>query len=207
MSKKEKEITPHIIEPFKAGNTVIRRYEEEFTDEIGNIAIKTYVDFKDKKGKLNERFLLYVKWLENKKELVGKEKEEFLKSFHKPLTELDYDYYDGYLLYYFKHNNSLYLAWIYDSYNENNKTYENYIIFELNDTAEISIEGNATPFKEDSFETRIQEVYKKKMIKNYFYYKMYYDCQTGFFNEKVYVGKLAKYLCHIYIDEYTKVEE
>lgn len=207
MSKKEKEIISHIIEPFKSGNTIIRRYEEWFEDIVGNTSVSTYVDFTDKKGKLNERFLLYVNWIKNKTELVGKEKEEFLKSYFTPIEELDHDYYDGYLLYYFRHNNNMYLSWLYDSYHKDGKTYEDYMIFELNEDAELSVDNSATPFKEDTFETRIQEVYKKKMIKNYYYYKMYYDVKTKFLNEKVYIGKKAKYLCHLYIDEYTKVEE
>ncbi len=53
MSKKEKEVNPHIIEPFKSGNTIIRRYEEWFEDIVGNTSVSTYVDFTDKKGKLN----------------------------------------------------------------------------------------------------------------------------------------------------------
>lgn len=206
-NKKEKEIIPHIIEPFRHGNTIIRKYEEFFEDEVGNSSINTYVDFKDKKGKINERFLLYVSWLKNKTELLGKEKEEFIKSFHNPIDELDNDYYDGYLLYYFEHNSNIYLAYVYDNYHKEGKTYEEFMIFELNEEAELSDNHSATPFTEDSFETRMQELYRKKMIKNYYYYKMYYDTQTKFLNEKVYVGKRAKYLCHLYIDQHVKIKE
>ncbi len=207
MSKKEKEIIPHIIEPFKSGNTIVNKYEEFFEDNVGNAAIKTYVDFKDKKGKLNERFLLYVNWQQNKTELAGKDKSKFIENLFNPITELDNDYYDGYLNYYFKHNNSIFLAYIYQSYVENKKSYLSYMIFELTDNAELSVNESATPFKEDSFEERMQQLYKKKMIKDYYFYTMYYDMESKFSNEKVYIGKKAKYLCHLYIDQYTKIEE
>ncbi len=131
MSKKEKEVNPHIIEPFKSGNTIIRRYEEWFEDIVGNTSVSTYVDFKDKKGKLNERFLLYVNWMKNKTELVGKEKSKFIDNLFNPITELDNDYYDGYLNYYFKHNNSIFLAYIYESEVKNNKSFLIYMVFDL----------------------------------------------------------------------------
>ncbi len=207
MSKKEKEVNPHIIEPFKSGNTIIRRYEEWFEDIVGNTSVSTYVDFTDKKGKLNERFLLYVNWMKNKTELVGKEKSKFIENLFNPITELDNDYYDGYLNYYFKHNNSIFLAYIYESEVKNNKSYLSYMVFELTENSELSVDESATPFMDEGFEERMQQLYKKKMIKDYYFYTMYYDMESKFVNEKVYIGKKAKYLCHLYIDQYTKIEE
>lgn len=49
--------------PYKNGNKVVRSYTEDFTDKVGNKANITYVDFKDKKGRLNERFVMFVKWV------------------------------------------------------------------------------------------------------------------------------------------------
>ena len=39
------------------------RDEEEFVDKVGNRAIITYIDYEDKKGKVFERIVRYVKWL------------------------------------------------------------------------------------------------------------------------------------------------
>lgn len=199
--KKEKEIIPHIIEPFRAGNTIIRKYEEFFEDKVGNSSINTYVDFKDKKGKLNERFLLYVNWIKQKTELVGKEKENFLKDFYSPIEELDYVYYDGYLMYYFRHKDSIYLAWIYDSYYKDFNNNESYMIFELSDHAELSTDENAYPFKDSSFEEKISKMIENKTIKNYLFYTGYSNSQTQFSNQKVYIGKRAEYMCKMCCEE------
>lgn len=55
-------------EPFipfflRDGNKIIKQYEEEFVDKVGNRAIITYIDYEDKKGKVFERIVRYVKWL------------------------------------------------------------------------------------------------------------------------------------------------
>lgn len=61
-----KAVEPHIIEPYKAGNTIIGEpYEDCEEISKGLFAISTYVDYKNKKGELNERYLLRVKYVEN----------------------------------------------------------------------------------------------------------------------------------------------
>lgn len=55
-------ITPYYPLPYRKGNKVIRKYEEPFEDSAGNKADITYVDYEDKKGKLVQRFCLYIKW-------------------------------------------------------------------------------------------------------------------------------------------------
>ena len=60
-----KAVEPHIIEPYKPGNTVVGE-PYEFTEEIskGLYAVSTYVDYKNKKGELIEEYLLRVKYIE-----------------------------------------------------------------------------------------------------------------------------------------------
>ncbi len=58
-----------MTEPFipfflRDGNKIIKQYEEDFVDSVGNRAIITYIDYQDKKGKVLERIVRYVKWLE-----------------------------------------------------------------------------------------------------------------------------------------------
>ena len=48
--------------PFRDGHKLIRLYEEEFVDKMGNEAIITKADFFDKKGKEVLGYTLYVKW-------------------------------------------------------------------------------------------------------------------------------------------------
>lgn len=62
MRVSEVKIVPYRPLPFRDGNKVVERYTEPFTDRIGNEAEITYVDYLDKKGKLNERFVMYIKW-------------------------------------------------------------------------------------------------------------------------------------------------
>ncbi len=102
---------------------------------------------------------------------------------------------------------SIFLAYIYESEVKNNKSYLSYMVFELTENSELSVDESATPFMDEGFEERMQQLYKKKMIKDYYFYTMYYDMESKFVNEKVYIGKKAKYLCHLYIDQYTKIEE
>jgi len=54
-----------VFRPFfcRDGNKVIKEYEEDFVDQAGNCAIITYIDYIDKKGKVTERIVRYVKWL------------------------------------------------------------------------------------------------------------------------------------------------
>ncbi len=55
---------PHIIEPYKPGNTIVGE-PYETSDEIseGLFAFSTYVDYRNKKGELIEGYLLRVKYL------------------------------------------------------------------------------------------------------------------------------------------------
>ena len=55
-------ITPYYPVPFRKPNKIVRTYEEPFEDRSGNKAMITYADYKDKKGKLVTRFVLWVKW-------------------------------------------------------------------------------------------------------------------------------------------------
>ena len=52
----------HTPIPYLKSNTLIRKYVEPFTDEAGNNADITYVDYTDKKGNLHEKYAMYVKW-------------------------------------------------------------------------------------------------------------------------------------------------
>ena len=58
---------PHYPLPYRKEdnvyNTVVNTYTELFWDTIGNMAEVTYVDYIDKKGKLNEHYPLRYKWL------------------------------------------------------------------------------------------------------------------------------------------------
>ena len=59
-------MTPYYPLPFRktdgVNNTVINTYIEEFTDAVGNIADVTYVDYKDKDGKIKTKYPLRYKW-------------------------------------------------------------------------------------------------------------------------------------------------
>ncbi|AMM43743.1 hypothetical protein FDG95_gp178 [Pectobacterium phage vB_PcaM_CBB] len=56
---------PHIIEPYKPGNTVVgETYENSKEISKGLFAISTYVDYKNKKGELIEGYLLRVRYVE-----------------------------------------------------------------------------------------------------------------------------------------------
>lgn len=51
--------------PYRPGNKVIRVYDEDFHDGVGHYAIITKADYKDKKGRVVEGFVLFVKWRDN----------------------------------------------------------------------------------------------------------------------------------------------
>lgn len=59
---KKKEVIPYNPIPYRKGCTVIKKYVLPFEDKAGNKADITYVDYKDKKGKLIEKYTLYIKW-------------------------------------------------------------------------------------------------------------------------------------------------
>lgn len=48
--------------PFRKGCRVLRQYDEPYEAKGGFTGTATYVDFLDKKGKLNERYFLRIKW-------------------------------------------------------------------------------------------------------------------------------------------------
>jgi hypothetical protein len=62
---KEKKIIPYKPLPFRDGNKIVKKYTERFEDRVGNTGTYTKVDYYDKKGKLNDGYVLYVKWDEN----------------------------------------------------------------------------------------------------------------------------------------------
>jgi hypothetical protein len=49
--------------PFREGNTIKRVYKELFIARGRYKALVTYADYLDKKNKLVEGFILYIKWL------------------------------------------------------------------------------------------------------------------------------------------------
>lgn len=53
--------------PYRDGTKIIKKYTEPFTDRSGNNAVLTKVDYLDKKNKINEGYVLHVKWLNNQK--------------------------------------------------------------------------------------------------------------------------------------------
>ena len=63
MSALEKEIKPFLPIPYKNGNTVLKKYDLPFVDRVGNKAIITYVDFKDRKNKVTEKYVMHIKWI------------------------------------------------------------------------------------------------------------------------------------------------
>jgi hypothetical protein len=44
------------------GNVVVEKWEEEFTDRVGNQATVSYLKFKNKKGKISDPVVYLVKW-------------------------------------------------------------------------------------------------------------------------------------------------
>ena len=49
--------------PFRKPNKIVKKYTEPFEDLVGNKAIITCVDYIDKKKKIVENYVLYVKWI------------------------------------------------------------------------------------------------------------------------------------------------
>lgn len=58
----KKPVKPHIPTPYKDGNVIVNKYVEETVVRGGFVADVTYIDYKDKKSRLNERFVMFVKW-------------------------------------------------------------------------------------------------------------------------------------------------
>jgi len=53
---------PFIPIPFRQGNKIIRKYIEPLDDGAGHVAIVTKIDYRDKKGKRVNGFVMFVKW-------------------------------------------------------------------------------------------------------------------------------------------------
>lgn len=54
-------VVPHVPYYMADGNTVNRKWQEDFTDRVGNEAVLTLVEFTTKKGKHNTA-VIQVKW-------------------------------------------------------------------------------------------------------------------------------------------------
>ena len=54
--------TPYHPVPYREGNDIIRLFDIDYCDPIGNKAIITKADYTDKKGKLIENYTLFIKW-------------------------------------------------------------------------------------------------------------------------------------------------
>lgn len=61
MAGKEIKVIPHIPFYKQNGCNVVREWQENFTDRIGNKAILTHVEYTDKKGKIHT-CVIRVKW-------------------------------------------------------------------------------------------------------------------------------------------------
>lgn len=48
--------------PYRDGNVVVNKYVKREVMRGGFVADVTYVDFKDKKNRLNESYVMFVKW-------------------------------------------------------------------------------------------------------------------------------------------------
>lgn len=55
-------IRPYLPTPYRDGCKIIKTYTLPFEDSVGNKADITYIDYTDKKGKLHEAHIMYVKW-------------------------------------------------------------------------------------------------------------------------------------------------
>ena len=53
---------PYIPIPYRPPNKVVRKYDEPYIDDVGNKAMITYVDYIDKKKKLIESYVMFIKW-------------------------------------------------------------------------------------------------------------------------------------------------
>ena len=155
---KEKKAKPYKPQPFRDGNTVQRIYEENFVDAIGNKAIITKCDYKDKKNKLVEAYDLRVKWIPEVLKYTGKKKKKFIEDYLNENENLFYVYYDGYLIYFFNHEGKNYLSYFWDR-NDDALTH---MVFELNPNFEvplISEESKIGETFEDAMELLVQGDY------------------------------------------------
>lgn len=195
MSKdnKQKKVEPFIPLPFRKGCKIIKKYEEDFVDAVGNEAVITYCDFIDQKNKLQERFTLYIKWKEIKQELSGKELEEFLESFKNVIEELKYNYYDGFLSYFFKYNDKYHLAyWM----GGTDVISDRYVVFELKNFDNI-----------ENFAKEYFDIVGFEEIINYLnnnYVNNYYLVNMLLYKDIVYCNKKAEFIFNVFVEKTIK---
>lgn len=182
-------IEPYIPLPFTSGFQIIKEYQEEFEDVIGNKAIISYVDFKDKKGKVSERFVMRVKWINEKNKLNPEETKSFFKYCYKVEKDLDYIYYDGYLFWYFKDVfGNYYIAYRYDWSEHKDQIF----IFKL-DVKENEIEKFSKKISSIlEYENRVKEIMLNTT--DYFVLEEY-----RFKENEVTIGKKAKFIIELTI--------
>lgn len=103
--------------PYRKGNTIIRHYEKNEVDEMGNKFLVKYCDYTNKKGEMKEGYALQVIQLGNDNILSKEEVDNFLldDEYFNPIENMDYLYYDGYLMYYTLIKNNLYFVYYWSS--------------------------------------------------------------------------------------------
>ena len=164
--------------PFREGNKILKEYEENFIDEVGNKAILSKVDFMDKKNKLNESYTLRVKWIEDEKEFKGKKLEDFISDFYNPDESKFSEYYDGYLIFFFKHDGKDYLSYFWDS----NDHFISFMVFELSDKFEIPLNTKKCVFNDydDSyFECTMKRLVDENLVVKYLNLRINYNSKVA----------------------------
>jgi len=202
MSKKEvqKKKTPYKPQPYKDGNTVVKLYDEPFTDQMGNKAMITKCDFLDKKQKLTEGYVLHVKWIPEELQFVGEKKKAFLDAYDTPDDSLAHTYYDGYLMYFFSFEGKKYMSYFWD---ENSGINLTYMVFELKDSLDIpKADIENLPFG-DSFEEILNYLVDNKCINNYIVVKHFRYQDT-----KIVENNTARLIFNVMFEKYCnrKVE-
>ncbi len=110
MSKQDKtKKPPYKPLPYREGNTVIKTYEVDFVDSVGNKAVITRCDFVDKKKNTHIGYDLRIKWLDPVLKYGGENRDSFLKSFWDADESYPYSYYDGPIIGFFKFKDELFM--------------------------------------------------------------------------------------------------
>lgn len=112
MAKKEK-MKPYKPVPYRDGYKILKHYEVEETDSMGFKRLLKCCDFLDKKGKLNEKYILQVVQLGNDNILSSKAAEELVSSFVD--EKLPHVWYDGYVMAFTRYKEDLYIFFAWDS--------------------------------------------------------------------------------------------
>lgn len=60
--QEEVKVTPHIPYFCREGNVIVEQWEEAFDDGHGHTGVMTMLKYKDKKGKVSEPVMRYIKW-------------------------------------------------------------------------------------------------------------------------------------------------